>query len=95
MAYYVTPSPALFRKIGVIQMAVDDNNRSPEYRDKLAKEARINALLAERKGYEARGLDDRVAGVNAELKSLDYREDASADKGDARNAPNAETRGGK
>lgn len=33
-------------------------------------DARIAALKAEREGYVARGMSDRVAGVDAELKRL-------------------------
>lgn len=32
----------------------------------------INALIAERRGYEARGLKDRIAAVDAQLKELGY-----------------------
>lgn len=32
----------------------------------------ITALLEERRGYIVRGLDNRVAGVDAELKRLGY-----------------------
>lgn len=34
------------------------------------KQARIEALIAERRGYEARGLDDRASAVDAELRAL-------------------------
>lgn len=34
------------------------------------KAAMIEALLAEKRGYEMRGLDDRAADVDAALRSL-------------------------
>ncbi len=42
------------------------------------REARVAALLAERRGYELRGLDDRVAGVDAELTRLAGEAEAPA-----------------
>lgn len=32
----------------------------------------IDALLTERRGYEVRGLKDRIAAVDAQLKELGY-----------------------
>jgi hypothetical protein len=34
------------------------------------KAERISSLLAEKRGYEIRGLDDRIAAVDAELRAL-------------------------
>lgn len=34
------------------------------------KQAKIEALIEERRGYAARGLDDRAAAVDAELRAL-------------------------
>ncbi len=36
--------------------------------------SRVNALLAERRGYVVRGLDDRVKQVDAELKRHGHRD---------------------
>lgn len=58
-------------------MAEEDNVEEPETAAAEPSEAEdpnregvIAALKRERAGYVARGLDDRVAGVNAELKRL-------------------------
>lgn len=37
------------------------------------KEASIKALLEERRGYVLRGLDDRVAAVDEQLKALGHQ----------------------
>lgn len=67
---------------------VDDNNSSKEHRAKIAKESRINALVSERAGYAARGLDDRVAAVDGELKVLGHnRTEKGTEKETARSTP--------
>lgn len=56
----------------------DDQERAAVKRAEAAKRAEagderaIEALLWERKGYITRGLDDRVAGVDAALAALGY-----------------------
>jgi hypothetical protein len=37
-----------------------------------ARKEEINALLVERRGYEARGLRDRIAAVDAALAALGH-----------------------
>lgn len=74
----------------VVEPRCHKGNRGNDVDDK-AKEARVNALLAERKGYAARGMDERVNGVDKELKALGYRELTSSDRADARDTmPSAE-----
>lgn len=70
----------------------DDQERAAEKRAEAAKRAEagderaIEALLWERKGYVVRGLDDRVAAVDASLAALGYEVEKPAPKPRTRKA---------
>lgn len=58
------------------------------------RKAKISALLEERRGYEQRGLDDRVAAVDASLRALGAGGRAPAKRAEKRPAAaKGETRG--
>jgi hypothetical protein len=50
----------------------DPNSTGGRTVTKEEKQATIGALLEERRGYELRGEDDRVAQVDAQLKALGH-----------------------
>lgn len=54
-------------------------------------ESRVAALQREREAYVKRGLDDRVAAVDAELERLGYRAGAGDVAQDTRSVPVTET----
>ena len=53
--------------------------------------SRVDALQREREAYDKRGMDDRVAAVDAELERLGYRAGAGNVAEDTRSVPVAET----
>lgn len=61
----------------------EDQARAQEKRDAAAKRAdaaasgQVDALLRERQGYVVRGLEDRVAAVDASLAALGHKTEAT------------------
>ena len=77
--------------------AVYHRRRGPLFTEAthMSKEQRadqIRALITERAGYEVRGLDDRVAAVDAELKRLGHAAKKPQARAEKRSSKAAEKR---
>jgi hypothetical protein len=89
------PTPEeLAAETGTAHKNVDDNNRGAEFRTTGRGKAQLDALIAERDAYKARGDETRAAQVEASIQALGYREEKgkAADNARAVN-PSVEKRG--